>query len=142
MEGVPSVQGRTRRTRSPKGIRPTVLIDSTQLALERAMAGAGLRQQALAANIANANTPGYQRQDIDFHSALAGAMAADDPAAALQGTPLAITRDAGTVVRADGSGIDIDAESAKLGANGLEYEQLASAARVRFDILRAAMGVS
>ena len=119
-----------------------MLIDSTQLALERAMEGAGLRQQALAANIANANTPGYQRQDVDFHSALQGAMATGDPAEALASTKLQITQDAGAVVRADGSGIDIDAESAKLAANGLEYEQLASAARVRIDILRAAMGVA
>jgi flagellar basal-body rod protein FlgB len=136
MEGAPSVQGRTRRT-THKGTRPTVLIDSTQLALQRAMEGAGLRQQALAANIANANTPGYQRQDVDFHAALAGAMASGDPASAR----LAIHQDAGTVVRADGSGIDVDAESAKLAANGLEYEQLAGAAKARLDILRAAMGV-
>jgi flagellar basal-body rod protein FlgB len=118
-----------------------VLIDSTQLALERAMAGAGLRQQALAANIANANTPGYQRQDVDFHSALQSAMGASDPSGAIQSTAFSITQDAGVTVRADGSGIDIDAESAKLAANGLEYEQLAAAARTRVQILRAAMGV-
>ena len=118
-----------------------MLIDSTQLALQRAMEGAGLRQQALAANIANANTPGYQRQDVDFHSALQSAMGASDPHAALESTAFSITQDAGVTVRADGSGIDIDAESAKLAANGLEYEQLASAAKVRFDILKAAMGI-
>ncbi len=119
-----------------------MLIDSTQLALQRAMEGAGLRQQALAANIANVNTPGYQRQDVDFHSALAGAMRADDPSEALQGTAFAISADPGAVVRADGSGIDLDAESAKLAANGLEYEQLATAARVRVQILRSAMGIA
>jgi flagellar basal-body rod protein FlgB len=119
-----------------------VLIDSTQLALERAMQGAGMRQQALAANIANVNTPGYQRQDVDFHSALAGALRSEDPEHALEGTAFAITSDAGAVVRADGSGIDLDAESAQLAANGLEYEQLAAAARVRVQILRSAMGIA
>ena len=119
-----------------------MLIDSTQLALERALEGAGLRQQALAANIANVNTPGYQRQDVDFHSVLAGAMGSEDPSSALEGTAFAITKDAGAVVRADGSGIDLDAESAKLAANGLEYEQLAAAARVRVAILRSAMGIA
>jgi flagellar basal-body rod protein FlgB len=140
MEGASSVQGRTSRT-TQQGIRPTVLIDSTQLALERAMEGAGLRQQALAANIANVNTPGYQRQDVDFHSVLAGAMDTEDPSGVLEATSFSITQDAGTVVRADGSGIDLDAEAAKLAANGLEYEQLATAARVRVGILRAAMGI-
>ncbi len=81
-----------------------MLIDSTQLALERAMEGAGLRQQALAANIANVNTPGYQRQDVDFHSVLAGAMRADDPARALESTSFAIASDPGAGPPRSGSG--------------------------------------
>ena len=47
-----------------------MLVDITQLALE----GAGKRHEALAANLANANTPGYQRVDVEFHGALASAM--------------------------------------------------------------------
>ena len=50
------------------------LFDTTQIALERAMSGSMARQQALSQNIANANTPGYQRVDVDFHSALASAL--------------------------------------------------------------------
>ena len=42
-----------------------MLFDTTQLALERSISGAAQRQQALAANIANASTPGYQRVDVD-----------------------------------------------------------------------------
>jgi flagellar basal-body rod protein FlgB len=33
-----------------------------------------LRQQVLASNIANADTPGYKARDVDFASALAGAL--------------------------------------------------------------------
>src|SRR3954454_22234403 len=105
------------------------------------MEGSSLRQQVLASNLANVNTPGYRRQDVDFHSALAGAMQASDPKAAVSGAAIGASVDATSVVRADGSSVDVDAESAKLSANGLEYEQLASAAKVRLDILRAAMGV-
>jgi flagellar basal-body rod protein FlgB len=122
-------------------IRPPVLYDTTQLALQRAMEGASLRQQALAANIANANTPGYRRQDVDFHSALAGALRSSDATTAVKELALQPQGDAATVVRADGSGVDIDAEAAKLAANGLEFEQLAAAARVRTEILKVAMGV-
>ena len=43
---------------SPQEIRPLVLIDTTQLALERSISGAAQRHEALAANIANASTPG------------------------------------------------------------------------------------
>src|SRR4029077_1496996 len=58
------------------------LFDTTQTALERALSGASLRQETLAGNLANVNTPGYQRRDVDFHDALRGALAAGDPAAA------------------------------------------------------------
>ena len=51
-----------------------MLFDTTQLALERTIQGAALRQTALAGNLANANTPGYQRVDVDFHSALGRAL--------------------------------------------------------------------
>jgi flagellar basal-body rod protein FlgB len=118
-----------------------LLIDTTQLALERAMEGSSLRQQALASNLANVNTPGYRRRDVDFHSALAGALRTDDSKSAVRDVAIGTSVDTTSVVRADGSSVDVDAESAKLAANGLEYEQLASAAKVRLDILRAAMGV-
>ena len=119
-----------------------MLFDVTQLALQRAMEGAGLRQEALADNIANANTPGYRRHDVDFHDALAGALQSADPNAALAATPLGVTQDPSAPVRADGNSVDIDAESAKLASNGLEYEQLATAMKARMDILRAAMGLA
>jgi len=47
-----------------------VLFDTTQLALQRAISGASVRQQALSANLANADTPGYVARDIDFAAAL------------------------------------------------------------------------
>ena len=53
------------------------LFDVTQDALEQALAGSALRQKALADNLANANTPGFRRSDVDFQSKLAGALSAD-----------------------------------------------------------------
>lgn len=119
-----------------------MLHDVTQVALQRAMEGASLRQEALAANIANANTPGYRRRDVDFQGALQSALQAADPGAAMERARFAAAQDASAVVRADGSSVDIDAESARLAQNGLEYEQLAGAARVRIEILKIAMGVA
>ena len=46
------------------------IFDTTQLGLEQAIGGAALRQRAIANNIANANTVGYKRVDVDFHDAL------------------------------------------------------------------------
>ena len=120
-----------------------MLFDTTQLALERSISGAAQRQQALAANVANASTPGYQRVDVDFHGALAAAMSATDPAKAVAsaGFSTAADRSIGAVA-ADGSGIDIDAESAKLAQNTLDQETAVQVLHTRLAILRAAMGVA
>jgi len=115
-----------------------MLFDITQLALERAIEGAGKRHEALAANLANANTPGYQRVDVDFHGTLASAMGSRESLASLSFSP---AQDASAgAVRADGSTVDVDAESAKLAANALEHQAAVQVAHARIGILKAAMG--
>jgi flagellar basal-body rod protein FlgB len=122
-------------------IRPLVLFDTTQMALERSIAGATQRHDALAANIANAATPGYQRVDVDFHGALAAALGSGD-ANTVANTGFSTQADGSVGARqADGNSIDIDAESAKLAANALDQETAVSVAKTRIAILRAAMGV-
>jgi len=115
------------------------LFDTTQLGLERAVAGAGMRQATLAGNIANANTVGYQRRDVNFHSALSAAM--ETGASAVRQVAFHPETVAGAPMRADGNSVDIDVESATMARNGLEYEALVSVARGRIDVLESAMGV-
>jgi flagellar basal-body rod protein FlgB len=118
------------------------LFDTTQLGLERAISGAGLRQATIADNIANVNTPGYQRKDVDFHTTLQAALEADEPSTALGATTFAAATDRSQgAMRLDGNGVDIDRESATMASNALEYETLVSVARGRTDVLRSAMGV-
>jgi flagellar basal-body rod protein FlgB len=119
-----------------------VLFDTTQLALERAIGGAAQRHQALAANLANVNTPGYQRVDVDFQSALRGALASGDARSAVEHTTFSAQRDATAVTRADGNSVDADAESAKLAANALEQQAAVTVAHARIQILKSAMGVA
>jgi flagellar basal-body rod protein FlgB len=118
-----------------------VLFDSTQTALEGVIAGTTQRHQALASNLANVNTPGYQRVDVDFHSTLAAALNASDPQAAMAGASFTAEPDATGAVRADGSTVDVDAESSKLAANALEHQAAVQVAAVRISILKSAMGV-
>jgi flagellar basal-body rod protein FlgB len=120
-----------------------MLFDTTQAALEASIAGAAQRHQALAANIANANTPGYQRVDVDFHSTLAAALGdgSGDASSRLQHTAFATQVDAAGATRADGSTVDIDSESAKLAENALEQQAAVQVAHARIGILKAAMGV-
>lgn len=114
------------------------LFDSTQLSLEAAMRGATLRQTLLTDNLANVDTPGYQRKDVDFHAALRQAEAAGAPLDAVAFQP---TVDASRTVRADGSGIDPDQESAALAENALEYQAMVQVEGARNAILQTAMGV-
>jgi flagellar basal-body rod protein FlgB len=123
----------------PQLILPVTLIDNTQLALERAISGASMRQSVLANNLANAETPGFRRMDLDFHGALAQAMKTTD-ATAIEATSFTTHQDTQTM-RADGNGVDVDTESAAMAKNGLEYEALVSVAKARIQIVQSAMGV-
>jgi flagellar basal-body rod protein FlgB len=114
------------------------LFDTTQLGLERAISGAAMRQSALAANIANANTPNYKPRDVDFHSALQVAFASGKRESVAGATFAQTTQN--DVMRPDGGGVDVDVESAKMAENGLEYQALVQVARGRLDIIESAMG--
>jgi flagellar basal-body rod protein FlgB len=115
------------------------LFDSTQLALESAARGASMRQEALTNNLANINTPGYQRQDVDFHAALLAAQASGQDPTTIDFAP---STDPTRVVRADGSGLDIDEEGADLAENSLEYQAIVQVMGARFDILKTAIGAA
>src|SRR5919112_4470523 len=103
-------------TRSRDGPRdpslPVPRYDNTQLGLERAISGAAMRQEVLANNLANAETPGFQRSDVDFHSTLAQAMQTGS-SAAIESATFSEQTDNQTL-RADGNGVDIDVESANM----------------------------
>jgi flagellar basal-body rod protein FlgB len=117
---------------------PVTLFDTTQLGLQRAISGAAMRQETLANNLANAETPGFRRSDVDFHSTLAQAMGSGD-AATVENASFSAQQDQ-HVMRADGNGVDVDVESANMAKNGLEYEALVSIAHARIQILESAMG--
>jgi flagellar basal-body rod protein FlgB len=120
------------------------LFDVTQLGLERAIQGAAMRQTALTSNIANANTPGYKPQDVDFQSTLRAAFdqsSPDEQTQAVENASFTPQVDSNAVMQADGNGVDIDVQNAELAKNGLEYEALVTADKARTDILKYAMGV-
>ena len=95
------------------------------------------RQQVLASNIANADTPHYKARDLDFKATLQGALqgtaasggvalAATTPGH-LAGSP-GLAADAGLLYRTpaqgsvDGNTVDMDAERAAFADNAVHYE--------------------
>jgi len=95
------------------------------------------RQQVLASNIANADTPNYKARDLDFktalQSALQGTSATDGTALAttapghLAGNP-GVAAEAGLLYRTpaqgsvDGNTVNMDAERAAFADNAVHYE--------------------
>ena len=112
------------------------LLDNTQVALEAAMQGSMLRQSLLSNNLANVDTPGYQREDVNFQSTLASAMAAGQSPSSVSFTPQVQSGS----VSADGNGVSGEQDSADLAENGLLYQQLTQVAAARAQILQSAIG--
>jgi flagellar basal-body rod protein FlgB len=117
------------------------LFDTTMVGLERAMSGAQMRQQVLANNLANANTPGFKRSDVDFHSALAAAFGQGGatPAQIAQAR-FDVSTDSATSMRMDGNNVDVDTEMANLSENSLDFQSLTSVLTSRIRILQNAIG--
>jgi flagellar basal-body rod protein FlgB len=117
------------------------LFDSTQQLLMGALHGAAARQSALSQNLANANTAGYQRVDVDFHSALQQAAADMQVGGSADPEDLSFAPQVDPQqMQVDGNGVDIDVESANLAQNGLEYQALVSVMGARMGIIQSAIG--
>ena len=86
----------------------------------------GERQQLLASNIANADTPDYKARDIDFARALKAALDAPSAPAGQTGIPAGAQPQVlyRTVQQpsADGNTVDLDVERAQFAQNALRYE--------------------
>ena len=113
------------------------LVDPTQQLLEAAMRGSWLRQTALTNNIANADTPGYRPQEVDFESTLRSAVEAGSAPTEVEFAPHEVPGEAGP----NGAAVSIDQESARLAENGLDYQALTDVAATRNSIIRSAIGI-
>ena len=93
------------------------------------------RQELLASNIANADTPNYKARDIDFRSALAGALGKSGGQLSLATTSVAHLPTSGAngfqgligyrqeqQSSVDGNTVNMDIERAAFAENSLHYE--------------------
>jgi flagellar basal-body rod protein FlgB len=117
------------------------LFDPTTDLLQQAMLGSAARQAALANNIANENTPGYKRVDVDFHAVMAQAIA-DGRSPADGNLAFTPVPDGSAPTRADGGNVDPDVEMSQLAENSLEYQALVSIQKTRLRILDTTIGRS
>jgi flagellar basal-body rod protein FlgB len=113
------------------------LIDATQLSLEAAMRGSMLRQTVLTNDVANADTPGFQPEDVNFQSQLEQALASGTSPDQVSFQPTVSNQSAG----ADGNGTSAEQEQANIAENALTYQTLEQVAGAREETLLTAMGL-
>jgi flagellar basal-body rod protein FlgB len=97
--------------------------------LERYMDLLSARQKLVASNIANADTPGYRTQDIDFQSEFQNAMSGAPRAMAAGGLP----------VKNDGNDVNLDREARLLSENALRFSVASSLMHGQITALRSAI---
>lgn len=100
--------------------------------LQHALSRTSQRHALLANNLANVNTPGYKRKDMDFNIALQEEM--DKPSAAVMGGESGATT--GGALRLDGNGVDLEKEVMSLAETELHYQALTDMAGNYFSNLK------
>jgi flagellar basal-body rod protein FlgB len=83
-----------------------------------------LRQEAIASNIANVETPHYKRVDVarNFSTELSQALASKDAARIAEVQPELATDLSAVATRKDGNTVQLEAELLKLNQNFLEHQ--------------------
>lgn len=134
------------------------LIDSALWSsLQSALQAGQLRQQVYANNIANANTPGYQRQSVVFEPYLQAALssvglggssqlplATNNLADLGSGTTLGtvtpqVVTDQSTATSTNGNNVNIDSEMSQLAENQIQYAAVVQEINNQFSMLRTAI---
>lgn len=87
------------------------------------------RQKLVASNIANADTPGYHTQDIDFQAEFQHALAG----------PPQVVEVGGLQTKNDGNNVSLDRESRLLSENALRFNVASNLLRLQIQSLRSAI---
>jgi len=98
--------------------------------LERYMDLLSARQKLVASNIANADTPGYQTQDVDFQF---------EYASMIQGEQPQIIQAQGLKTKADGNNVDLDREARLLAENAVRFNVASTLLRGKIKLVQQAI---
>ncbi len=101
--------------------------------LERALDTLTDRARVVSRNLANANTPGYLRQDVPFFEVMKSTLAGAPPAT----TP--VEQDRESPVRGDGNNTSPERELAALGSTTLMYRTVFQLTAKELSLFRTAV---
>ncbi len=117
--------------------------------LDKAADAAWIRNDAIANNIANVDTPGYKRQDVDFESVLKRELgqskyiSLDSKIKNVNLSDLnaeTYTDDANYSYRLDDNNVDVDVENVELATEQIRYQGLTDSMTQEFTRLKSVMG--
>ena len=117
---------------------PFAVSDAVSQVLASALDGVTTRQQVIADNIANVDTPGYRARSVDFESQLKAAISDGDFAA---GAPVetGVTEiPTDTPVGANGNNVDLRKETMAAVQSQFQYQILTRAVSERFNLVKTA----
>ncbi|MBV8553638.1 MAG: flagellar biosynthesis protein FlgB [Acidobacteriaceae bacterium] len=106
------------------------MLDPLSDRLNQYMSLLSLRQQLVASNIANADTPGYKTKDIDFESELQNAATGLQPVVDV--VP-------GLTQKNDGNNVDLDREARLLAENALRFGIASNLLRTQLKAVKMAI---
>jgi flagellar basal-body rod protein FlgB len=109
--------------------------DVTMDTIYQAMQGLEARQQAIANNIANIQTPNYTANNVDFESSLQSAVQSGDPDAAqitVSPSPAAAQQ--------NGNNVNLDDETVLATKTQQSYQTMIDAMNAKFQLLTDAIG--
>lgn len=105
--------------------------------LTKLMEVSDMRHRVVSQNLANVNTPGYQRLKVDFEDALTREIQ-EGNIGDLQINP-EIIEDKTRPARADGNNVDIDLEIGELQRNAMMYQTYSQLLASQFATMRLAI---
>lgn len=109
--------------------------DPTTQALVRLADVTALRHRVLAGNLANADTPGYVRQDVPFEEQLAEAVKNGDVGTFSPG----VQSDTSQPAKADGNNVQVDRELAEINKNALMHQMALQMIQTKLSLDRVAI---
>lgn len=106
--------------------------------LSQLMDASDLRHRIISQNVANVETPGYQRLEVTFEQQLLERLSRSGDLAKESVAP-AIEIDTRSPARADGNNVNIDREMGKLNKNALLFQTYAQLLSSKLSMMRSAI---
>lgn len=110
------------------------MLDTTMQAIEASLNGLAAAQRVTATNIANAETPGYLAQQVNFEDSLRDAIANGNPSQTEITTTTSLAP-----TNLNGNNVSVDTETVNLTKIGLAYQLATESMNNKFRVLADSM---